>query len=309
MDKLKKIGFIINGKAKKVKTLKVDILELFGEYETTILETTFAGQAIDFAENITNNDFNYIISVGGDGTINEVVNGCMRAEIEKREKVIVGVLPFGSGNDFSRSLGINDDIYLLKELITNNCFCKIDIGNITFQTKNAVTESRYFINITDIGIGGEAVEKLNNYSSKIGPKISYHLSILQSFFTYKRVEVELLSENLEWKGETLSICMANGNYFANGMCIAPQANLIDGMFQLVIMGKVSVLDYLKNLAKIKKGFNVDHPEVFYHKIAECTINAQENTCPIDMDGEFIGYAPLKLSIVEKGLNFLNKKYN
>ena len=54
---------------------------------------------------------------------------------------------------------------------------------------------------------------------------------------------------------------------------------------------------------------MDHPEVFYHKIAECTINAKENTCPIDMDGEFIGYAPLKLSIVEKGLNFLNKKYN
>ena len=214
----------------------------------------------------------------------------MKGEKKKREKVVVGVLPFGSGNDFSRSLAVNDDIYELKELIINKCFCKIDVGHIIFQAKKGDNASRHFINIADIGIGGEAVEKLNNYSSKLGPKNfipSIHTSI---FFTYKRAKVQLVSENLSWEGETLSICMANGNYFANGMCIAPQADLSDGMFQIVIMGKVSVLDYVKNLARIKKGINVKHPEVFYHKINECTISAKENLCPIDMDGEFVGYA-------------------
>jgi len=302
----KKIGFVINSRAKGVKQLKSNALHIFNNYDVNFYETTYAGQAIVFAENIVENNFDYLVIVGGDGTINEVVNGCLKNNRRQLDNVLIGVLPYGSGNDFSKSLGVTNSINDLKELIENNSFVPIDIGKLVYETKDGESQSRYFVNIADVGIGGVAVEKLNNITFSLGTKISYHLSILQSFFTYKRVEIELSSKDLNWKGETLCICMANGNYFANGMCIAPQANLVDGMFQLVIMGKVSVLDYLKNLSKIKKGINLDHPEVFYYQIDECAIKSNGETCPIDMDGEFIGYTPLKLSIINRGLCFLTK---
>jgi diacylglycerol kinase family enzyme len=170
--------------------------------------------------------------------------------------------------------------------------------------QNDQEASRYFINIADVGIGGVAAKMLNKSSRLLGASFTYHKVILQSFFSYKPVKIALKSADYSWNGEILSLCMANGRYFANGMCIAPEANISDGKIQLVIMGKVSILDYILNLSKIKRGIALEHPEVTYVKVDSCTIEAEELTCPIDMDGEFVGYAPLQLSIKKHSLMFL-----
>ncbi len=301
---MKKIAFLINGTAKRKEILKLKLINKFDNYQLSFHVSTYAGEAVEFAQEVINNRIDYLIVVGGDGTINEVVNGCMKCQKVLLDTISIGVLPYGSGNDFSKSLGIKKDLDQLKKLIENNISGPVDIGKIDYINSDDQRESRYFINITDVGIGGVAAEKLSKSRRLMGAKITYHKVILQSFFSYKPVEIDIKSDAIKWKGKILSLCMANGNYFANGMCIAPQANLSDGKIQLVIMGKVSIFDYIKNLSNVKKGKILEHPEITYVKVDSCIIDAKKRSCPIDMDGEFIGYAPLELKVIKAGLNFL-----
>jgi YegS/Rv2252/BmrU family lipid kinase len=301
---MKRIAFIINGTAKGVKNLKRELSEKLHNLEISFLESTYAGEAIELAQKAMEDNVDYLIAVGGDGSVNEVVNGCMNSHDRSSKKTIIGVLPHGSGNDLARSLGVTKEIDQLKTLISNSSYGAADVGKIEFMNSQGQQDSRYFINIADVGIGGVAAEMLGKSSRFMGAEFTYHKVILQSFLSYKPVKVNLKSADYNWEGEILSLCMANGRYFANGMCIAPQANISDGKIQLVIMGKVSILDYVLNLSKIKKGIALVHPEINYIKVDSCTIEAKENACPIDMDGEFIGYAPLKLSVIGKSLKFL-----
>lgn len=302
---MKRIAFVINGAANGIENLKRELSKKLHGHEVLFSETSYAGEAPHLAQKLMEDNVDYLIAVGGDGSLNEVVNGCMNTPDLISKDTIIGVLPHGSGNDFARSLGITKDIDQLKTLINENCTRPVDVGLLRFMDQNGLEASRYFINITDVGIGGVAAKMLNKSSRFMGASFTYHKAILQSFFSYKPVKVALKSNDYNWKGEILSLCMANGRYFANGMCIAPKANISDGKIQLVIMGKVSIMDYILNLSKIKKGIPLEHPEVTYIKVGACTIEAEENTCPIDMDGEFIGYAPLKLTVIKNKLKFLN----
>jgi len=301
---MKKVTFIINGTAKRKERVKKNLRENLSVHEVNFLETTFAGEAVELAQKAIEGGTNYLIAVGGDGSVNEVVNGCMKCDAELLRNVTVGVYPYGSGNDFVKSLGVTKDIAQLNELINNDRTSKVDIGKVDYVGLNDQAATRHYMNIMDVGIGGDVTELLSRSSRFMGAQFNYHKAILQSFLTYKPVEVSLKSDDFSWKGQALSLIMANGRFFANGMCIAPQASISDGMVQLVIMGKVSVWDYIKNMSKVKRGEIIDDPEITYVKVNSCSIDAQPKTCPIDMDGEFIGYAPLNLTIIKGGLNFL-----
>lgn len=150
------------------------------------------------------------------------------------------------------------------------------------------------------------VKKVNESSKFLGADLTYTKSILQAFFTYKHSKVRLTSDNFQWEGPILSLCMANGRYFGSGICIAPQAEVADGQIEIVIMGNVSIMDYLKNMSKIKKGKILEHPEIRYEQVRSCRIEALDAECPVDMDGEFIGYTPIELNIKEHALNFLRE---
>ncbi len=301
---MKKVTFIINGTAKRKDRLKKNLLANLSTHEVNFLETTYAGEATELAQKAIEGGTDYLIAVGGDGSVNEVVNGCMNCDTELLKNVTVGVYPYGSGNDFVKSLGVTKDMAQLNELINKNSTTQVDIGKVDYVGLDGQAATRHFMNIMDVGIGGDVTELLSRSSRFMGAKFNYHKAILQSFLTYKPVEVSLKSDDFNWNGHTLTLIMANGRYFANGMCIAPQASISDGMVQLVIMGKVSIWDYIMNMSKVKRGEIIDDPEITYVKVNSCSIDAKEKTCPIDMDGEFIGYAPLELSILPKALGFL-----
>ncbi len=125
--------------------------------------------------------------------------------------------------------------------------------------------------------------------------------------TYKRSYVKFNSDEFRWDGKTLSMVIANGKYFGSGLCIAPDALISDGKFSIVILGDVTILDYLKNIHKVKKGIKITHPEVFYKQSEEVEIIPVESVCPIDVDGEFIGYAPARFTVIKGRINFLMDK--
>lgn len=301
---MKKITFNIHGGLKKKDELKNKINQrLSDQFEIQYFQTGASGDGIHLARIAVEGQTDYLISVGGDGMLNEVINGYMNV-VNKVNKPIVGLLPYGTGNDFSKTVGIRKDIEQLAQLIENNCNKPVDIGEIKYRLETGETKTRYFINITDLGIGGHVVKIVNQSSKFLGPNLTYKKAIIQSFFSYKYKKIRLTSDSFQWEGPILSLCMANGRYFGSGMCIAPQADVSDGLIQLVIFGNISLLDYLKNIPKVKKGELLLHPEVYYEQVRSCRIEPLDGDCPVDMDGEFIGYAPIELKVHKGALRFL-----
>lgn len=301
------VSFILNGRLKKIDLIKRSLSESFKnlKHKVHFFETTAKESAIGLVRNAFDNKSDFLIAVGGDGTLNEIVNGYMKYHNLFEQSLTLGLLPAGTGNDFAKTLGIDKNINHLIASIEGNKSTKVDIGEIQYTSLNNDIEKRYFINITDIGIGGIVVKKLSESNRILGPDLTYIKAIIQSFISYKPVNANIKSDNIQWNGKAMSICIANGKYFGSGMCIAPQANITDGKMQLVLLGKVSMFDYLRSLPKIKKGEIFNHPEVHYASIASCQIDTENNDCPIDMDGEFIGYAPLALKTHKQVLPFLS----
>lgn len=302
----KHISFIINGKVRKIDQLQSEIQRTFGEeFEIHYCITHEVLDGMRLARSAADEYGGYVISVGGDGMLNEVVNGIMQAGVPPG--VIAGVLPYGSGNDFSKSIEVGDQPAQLLTLIRDNSVLELDVGVAEHVNPMGEPATRYFMNITDIGLGGEVVQTLHKSKKIFGADFAYSWCIFKGFFTYKKKPVRLKTPDLEWEGMLLSLVMANGRFFGSGYCIAPQADLADGEIAIVIMGKVSVFDYIRHLPGVRKGKRIDHPEVTYASAPVLEVTGVNEPMHIDMDGEYIGTTPLKVSLEQKVLPFLAKK--
>lgn len=306
---MKTITFVIHGKLKKRKISQS--LEGFfcSDYKVKLLFSEKPGESVSLAKNAVAQGTDYLVSVGGDGTLNEVANGIMQNTEEARSRVSLGMIPAGSGNDFAKTMGVENNLQDLKKAISQDNTITIDLGLLKFRSPKGEDTQRYFINIADIGIGGLIAQILHESPKIFGPNIRYMVGIIRGFLKFRHQPIKFTYDDGEWQGNAMSLCMANAKWFGSGMGIAPQANPTDGKMQLVLLGEVKMIDYIKNLSTIKKCQNVKHPHVHYMDSVACTIEAQGNPCPIDMDGEFVGYTPVIMETKPAQVKFLtNKKF-
>ncbi len=303
---MKKIAFIINGKAKKKPEVLSEIASVFsGNYETAVFISEYSGHAIELSYRAAKEGFNYIICAGGDGSLNEVVNGVMQAKNQNAALDIkVGILPFGTGNDFIKTTKSPQTFLGIKKLIDEDSFKEIDLGLVHFKNHTGKDSSRYFINITDIGIGGVVVQKLGKYTKAFGADIKYMLAIFSTLLSYRNQPVKATADEFTFEGKVKNFVVANGKYFGSGIGIAPDAEVDNGTFSIVILAETSLIDFLKFSVTFKKCLKIDHPQIIYKTAKEITVDSLSIPQPIDMDGEFIGYSPMKIKIVPKVLPFL-----
>lgn len=298
-----KIVFVINNKNNRLSKVLPQLTNFF--------ETTFVGQmeflstqrrkqAIELARNATEQGCDYLVAVGGDGTLHEVINGVMQSNKAASDYPTIGLLPYGSANDFARTAHISQSFEALLNLIQSRSTQKIDLGKIKLTQTG---EFRYFINIAGIGLGAEVAQNIGQSSIVLGPGFNYFSHIIKGFLKYNKKEVSCTSGSWHWKGKLLQMAVANGRYFGNAICIAPDARLGDGQFQLAIFGNVSIWEYLKNLGNLKKGVKINHPQVSYYNTHEVRIDSKD-VCGIEADGEYVGLLPAKLSVLPNAISFL-----
>ncbi|PKL84366.1 MAG: hypothetical protein CVV24_00045 [Ignavibacteriae bacterium HGW-Ignavibacteriae-3] len=305
---MKKIHFVINGRFKHTEKTIKEIEDAFGdEFLVWVSVTKGNGHAIELAMNAVLGGTDFLIAAGGDGTMSEVINGVMKVEKSKRENLIVGLYPFGSGNDFARTFKFSKKLSDLKELIINNSASPIDIGKLEYKSMRGENAIRYFNNIADIGLGAEVAKRVNEGKKIYGPNFDFFKATVLGFLNYKRKQVKIKSENFNWSGRLLILCLANGKYFGSGLGIAPRAEINDGKISITLAAEVSLLDYLKNLARIRKCLPVDHPQIIYKEVESCIIEPIGPECLIEADGEMIGKIPLKASLLHNEINFLASK--
>lgn len=298
-----KIGFVVNGKKGRQKRLNQEFKKLGRKIQTFDIvtkETSAVGDATTIAMHMADEGCTHIIAVGGDGTLNETVNGVKKST---KPRCKVGMLTYGTANDFARTIQAPKSLKKLLQLIEKESFKKLDLGLIE-QKVGDLIYTRYFINIADLGIGAEVVKRVNSSSKFFGPGITFFWAIVRTFFSYTNQPITCEADNWKWEGKINSLVIANGKYFGSGLCIAPEADPCDGKFAIMISGDIGLADYLKNVSKIKKGKVLNHPKVAYKTARSLRVTSPSLGCFIEADGEFIGGVPVTVSVVAKGIDFI-----
>ena len=307
---MKQITFILHGKIKEQDKLIASVKAVFtGKEVLNFLVTEHADHAVELARNAAILGATHIICVGGDGSLNEVVNGIMlfkqnNVSLGTDDLPKVGVLPHGTGNDFARTMGATFNIALLKKWIDEDSLRRIDLGVTSFSDKTGKPATRYFINITDVGIGGAIALDLSASSKALGSFLTYQKALLKAMLSYKNKPVKVTADTFNYERSIMSLIVANGRFFGGGMGISPDALPDDKLFSVVIVGAISILTYLRNMGSVRKSLKIEHPELKYLSASEILIESPEGPLPIDMDGEFIGFTPIEMKIVPAAIRFI-----
>lgn len=298
-----KIAFIIHGKARQKQALVDEINSVFHEsaFQTHIYETQFEQHAILLSERAVGSGCKYVIACGGDGTLNEVLNGALKS---KQPNLRLGLIPRGSGNDFAKTILSPKTLIGLKEAITNDRLKKIDVGLAEFVSKEGIKVSRYFTNIADVGIGGVIARQLSESKKLFGSTITYQYFIIKNMLTYKPQPLKVVGDDFIYEGKVMNFCAANAKFFGSGLGVAPDAEINDGILNAVAIGEVGLVDYLKNFPNLKNSKPLSHPAVKYYISKTLHFDSDTPQMPIDMDGEFVGYLPMKITIKPQAIDFI-----
>jgi YegS/Rv2252/BmrU family lipid kinase len=243
-----------------------------------------------------------IVVVGGDGTLNEAVNGFFDADgTPINPAAELGVICRGTGCDFIKSLGIPKREDLALQRILSGSSRAIDVGRVQFHDASGQEHGRYFLNIAEAGLGGAVVERVNRSSKRLGGFASFLLNTLATFATYRNGPMTVQIDGAP--PETLqaaNLVVGNGRYFGGGMCILPEAELDDGIFDVLIMGDLNRFELFTNIARVYRGSHLSHPKIRHMRARQIRV---EGRAPLllDVDGEQPGLAPATFTILPSAL--------
>ena len=293
-----KVACIVHGKKKPVSLLA----SLYDDplFKAEMFSTKESGHAIALAKQAIEAGFERLIAVGGDGTLNEVVNGILHSS---RPDVPLLFYPWGTGNDWGRTFSPPSGIEELKQRLVNSNGTTTDVGEVSFRNANGDEERRFFINIADAGMGANVVRKVNNRSKWLGPRLTFFKAIIETFFSFSNKSVKCFFDEDTFQGMIRSVVIANGKYFGGGLCIAPEANPTDGKFSIVIIGDVSIMEYLKYLPAIRRGEIIHHPKIKYLESKSIKITSPQ-LLELEADGEYLGFVPCQCRIVPGAISML-----
>ncbi|MDD4646500.1 MAG: diacylglycerol kinase family lipid kinase [Bacteroidales bacterium] len=305
---MEKIGFILHGKVRGKKEIKESLIAGFSlDYSVRFYETIHPRHAEHLTDLALHEGCDFVIAVGGDGTLNEVVNGYLNAGGNDKFNASLGVLPLGTGNDFARNLKLNKSIGQLEHLVKSNQPRLLDAGKMEMKLPDGSTNTRFFDNIADLGFGAEVVARVNGVHLRkilLGGTLTFVLAILRTFSSYRHKNARITWDGFEWEGKVLCLVVAKGRYFGSGVGVAPGARPDDGMFEVVIFADLSIMDYLRYYSKLRRLEKIDHPEVTYHRTNKLCVESTGKPIIIEADGEIEGHAPVVFTCLPGALRFL-----
>jgi len=254
-----------------------------------------------------------VIAVGGDGTVNEVVNGFFAAphadveDVPLRPEAELAVLMSGTGGDFGKTFEFAPDLHGQIQHIARGAIRTIDVGRLDYTDHQGRAAARYFINIASFGLSGVASAMVNkaSLSKRISGRFAFFMAGLRATLGYKvpRVRLQVDDQPAHEIGVNLA-AICNGRYFGGGMHMAPEARPDDGLFDVVIMHDMSTLDMLRVPNAIYRGAHIQKPKTMH--LRGRRISASPLPGPdalLDVDGETPGRLPATFTIVPSVLKF------
>jgi len=262
--------------------------------------TEGVGHAIELAKAAASDEYRYVVAVGGDGTVNEVVNGILHSAAAN--SMALGVISTGTGSDFVRSVGIPRHYVTACSSLTSSRRLLIDVGVVEFKSKGQSLR-RFFVNAAGIGFDAAAVETTERLPKYFGGTIPYLVGLLRTLISYRNKSVILRIGDRVEEARILSVVVANGSYFGGGMHVAPEAGLDDNLLDVVVFGDVGKFDLLKSLPMVYKGTHGEHPKVSIEKASKISVESSERVL-VHADGELLGEGPASFWLMPAALSIV-----
>lgn len=287
-----RILFIVNpvagkGKAKAITPLIEQECKRYN-IDYTIKYTTGPKTATDLAKEGIKEGYCKIVAVGGDGTLNEVVNGVAGSD------VILGVIPAGTGNDFVRSIFSNLDIEKVIKSIVHGKTRKIDL---------AKCNDTFFINIASGGFDSQVVLESEKNRKFFSGSTSYLVALIKTIFLYKGKKMKVQIDDYVFEKNTLLVAVANGKYYGGGILPAPKADLTDGVFDICVIEAMPKIKMLIMFPKYIKGNHEGIKGVGFFKGKHIRIISEEGF-GVNVDGEVTMQKDVNFTIIPKGIRII-----
>ncbi|OGS47462.1 MAG: hypothetical protein A3K66_00020 [Euryarchaeota archaeon RBG_16_67_27] len=252
--------------------------------------------AADLARSAVQAGASTIVSVGGDGTLNEVLNGFLDGTGRPwNPDARIAVLSTGTGADFVRTLGVGREAADVAHRLNAGNTRMIDVGRCAFMTAGA-RRTRYFINVAEFGSGGAVVDRVNRTTKILGGRMSFLVAILRTLPGYRNTRVALEADGGPRQERIVNdVIVANGRFFGGGLMPAPHADLEDGLLDVVVIGDVDFRTVRRNLPALREGTHLDRPYVEHFRAKELAVHAGDEM--IDLDGEFVGRRPTRFEVL------------
>ena len=256
--------------------------------------TDYAGHAEKIAHQAVQQGFDTIVSVGGDGTLNEIVNGIIKADGDP----LLGIIPVGTCNDFIKSVNIPHDIHAACHIVASGYSRRVDVAS---------AGHRYFINAIGIGFDVKIVEDLSIYSVVPG-KIGYLSTALKHIFSYKAMPLDLLNGHHDFTSKAIMLTVANGQYYGGTFHIAPQADPTDGLLDVILIEDVPTLRRLSMVPRVIAGTHLTAPNVKHILASELKITAS-SALTTQIEGELVNWTTneINLSVLHNRLKIASLK--
>jgi diacylglycerol kinase (ATP) len=253
------------------------------------------GELTELARAACDEGAELLVVVGGDGTVNEVVNG-----VAGRDEVELAVIPRGTGWDFVRTYAIPRELDEAIRVATAGRAREIDLGRASYRSWAGDERGSYFANIASAGMSGAIAKRANESSKALGGKISYFWSTFAVFSRWRNCEVDVTVDGETRHGPMHDVVVSNGRYFGGGMMITPEASPDDGLFDVLLIGDLSKRDLLLTLPKTYRGAHLPHPKAELLRGTRVVVDA-ERLLPVELDGEQPGTTPARFEIVRGAL--------
>ena len=253
--------------------------------------------AVELARHAIDEGCGYIVAVGGDGTIHEVVNGMMGPDGPRNPDAVLGVVSAGSGSDFARTFGLPDPVKAGVGHLAGDTTLAIDVARVTFTTEGGEA-TEWFPNIAEAGLGADVVRRAERLPRKLG-RSRYLVGFWMTLGVFKGTEGTVMCDGETYQGRVTNLVVANGQFFGGGMHVAPKAVPSDGKLDVLIQVG-SKADYVASITKVYRGTHIPSPSIKQYLARRVEVTTK-TPLRVEADGELLGTTPATFGLVENAL--------
>jgi len=291
------------GKTRRDWPLIAQILQEEGiRYEPYFTDRRLHASII--ARNKIKEGYSKIIVVGGDGTMNEVINGVFAQKRIHTTEVMLGMISVGTGNDWAKTFNIPSDYEGAVRTIKQQKTFIQDAGLVNYR-KNGKAWNRYFINIAGMGFGARVVERTNRAkeNGKSGPLL-YFYNIFYSLIQYRSKKAVIEIDGKSFNRKIFSLNVGIGKYNGGGMIQVPHAIADDGLYSITLIKKIGKLNVIANMKKLYNGTIVNHSKVETYMAKTVAIDGS-SLIKVETDGESLGHGPVSFQIIPRSVRVIS----
>ncbi len=270
----------------------------------TVYETKEPGHAIQLAAAAVDSGHRTLIAVGGDGTVNEVVNGILLKDESTASGITLGLIPQGTGSDLRRALRVPLDEKAAIETLRRGTATSLDVMKVIYRQPDGADTTRFSVNLTSFGMGGAVAARANQSSKPLGGRVTFLVATVLTTLGFRgnRVSIELDKDELKDVLIT-NVAVGNGPYHGAGMMICPRAVIDDGLLDVTIIEKMSPWEIARSFRMLYDGTVYGHPKVHFRRTKRLVATSAEPSS-IEIDGEPLGHLPLEITILPRALRMI-----